>query len=66
MLMHDRGKTSVRARYVSSNWLLETWLHHTFIVYVVLGVTVAQGWAFSYAAPDVYECVGINPFRDWC
>lgn len=31
------------ASYQISRWLLETWLHTS----VVLGVTVAQGWAFS-------------------
>lgn len=56
----------VRSRHVSGNWLLESWLHHMSLTFVVLGVTVVHGWAFSSAAPDVYECVGINPFRDCC
>lgn len=66
MSLHDRGKTSVRSRHVPGDWLLESWLHHTSLTFIVFGATVVHSWAFSSAAPDVYEHVGINPFRDCC
>lgn len=36
--------------------------HHASFV---LGATVAQDFVFSCVAPNVYQRLGINPFRDW-